>query len=167
MSDRVAVMNDGELEQVGKPKEVYDNPKTEFVASFIGQPTTQFFDGQVVDRRGETRIEIGDYDYPLSRSAAALDGYVGESVRVGIRPQYLDVTADANGSIPASHLLDEPLGDATHSFFETEFGEVTVVTDPDFEGDRKDYGLVVDPDQTMLFDPDSGVQIGTAKAVRA
>ncbi|MFC7175871.1 ABC transporter ATP-binding protein [Halosegnis marinus] len=52
LSDRVAVMNDGELEQVGPPKEVYDDPASEFVAGFIGQPTAQFFDGEVVAADG-------------------------------------------------------------------------------------------------------------------
>lgn len=162
MSDRVAVMNEGHLEQVGPPKTVYDEPATEFVGSFIGQPTTQFFDGRIVERDGDLRVRIDDYDYPLPRSREALSGYVGEPVRVGIRPQYLSVEQQVNGHIPATHLLDEPLGDATHSFFETEFGEVTVVTHPDFEGDREEYGLAVDPREVLLFDPDSGVQIGTA-----
>ncbi|MFC7154382.1 ABC transporter ATP-binding protein [Halomarina halobia] len=166
MSDRVAVMNDGEIEQVGGPKRVYDDPRTEFVASFIGQPTTQFFDGRVADRGGEARVRIGDYEYPISRSAATLEGYLGESVRVGIRPQHLGVVRGVDGNVPATHLLDEPLGDVTHSFFETEFGEVTVVTGADFEGNREEYGIVIDPEEVMLFDPDTGVQIGTATAAR-
>ncbi|WP_254538561.1 ABC transporter ATP-binding protein [Halomarina litorea] len=167
MSDRVAVMNDGELEQVGPPKKVYDNPATEFVGSFIGQPTTQFFDGRLERTDDGVTLHIGEYEYPLGRGAERLDGYVGQSVRVGIRPQHLDAERRIDGHIPATHLLDEPLGDATHSFFDTEFGEVTVVTHPDFEGDREEHGIVVDPSQVMLFDPESGVQIGTAPAVRA
>ena len=166
MSDRVAVMNNGQLEQVGPPKQVYDDPATEFVSSFIGQPTTQFFDGRLVEADGDVHLQIGEHDYPLGRTADQLEGYVGRSVRVGIRPQHLGAERHVNGHIPATHLLDEPLGDATHSFFETEFGEVTVVTHPNFEGNREEHGIVIDPSQVKLFDPESGVQIGTAPAIR-
>lgn len=166
MSDRVAVMNGGRLEQVGPPKEVYDDPASEFVASFIGQPTTQFFDGRVIERDGEVRIQVAEYDYPLPRTPEALEGYVGEEVRVGVRPQHVSVRHERNGNIPATHKLDEPLGDETHSFFDTEFGEVTVVTGPDFEGHGEGYDLVIDPEHVMLFDRDSGVQIGTASGAR-
>jgi multiple sugar transport system ATP-binding protein len=159
MSDRVAVMNDGELEQVGPPKEVYDDPQTEFVSGFIGQPNTQFFDGHVASANGQATLEVGSHDLSLSMTADQLDGYVGRDVRVGIRPQFFGVSEDPNEGIRAQHVLDEPLGDETHSFFETEFGELVVVTDPDFEGERKEYGLIIDSEEAQLFDPRSGVRI--------
>jgi multiple sugar transport system ATP-binding protein len=92
-------------------------------------------------------------------TAEQLDGYVGRDVRVGIRPQYFRVANDPSEGIPAQHVLDEPLGDETHSFFETEFGELVVVTDSDFEGERREYGLVIDAEEAQLFDPESGVRI--------
>ena len=165
LSDRVAVMNDGELEQVGKPKEVYDNPATEFVATFIGQPTSQLFDGEVHDRNGRVTVTVGDNEYDVDRPGGQLDRYVGGPIRVGVRPQYINVVDPADG-ITATHKLDEPLGDATHSFFDTEFGEVTVVTHADFEGGKRRYGLNIDAEQMMLFDPQTGEQIGSSTAVR-
>lgn len=159
MSDRVAVMNAGELEQVGPPKGVYDDPKTEFVSGFIGQPNTQFFDGRIASTNGRANLEVGSHDLSLPMTADQLDGYLGRDVRVGVRPQYFRVTNDPNEGIPAQHVLDEPLGDETHSFFETEFGELVVVTDPDFEGERREYGLIIDSDEAQLFDPESGVRI--------
>ncbi|MFB6117845.1 ABC transporter ATP-binding protein [Halosegnis sp.] len=166
LSDRVAVMNDGELEQVGKPKEVYDNPVSEFVASFIGQPTTQFFDGEVVERDGSLRVAVGDHEYSVERAGNVLRSYAGQPVRVGIRPQYMSVEEDPEAGIPATHMLDEPLGDETHSIFETPFGEVTVVTHADFEGKKGEYGLVIDPERVMLFDPETGDRVGRSTAVR-
>lgn len=159
MSDRVAVMNDGNLEQVGPPKEVYDDPQTEFVGGFIGQPNTQFFDGHVVSANGQVNLEVGSHDLSLSMTTDQLDGYVGRDVRVGIRPQFFRVSEDPEEGIRAQHVLDEPLGDETHSFFETEFGELVVVTDKDFEGERKEYGLIIDSEEAQLFDPRSGVRI--------
>lgn len=156
MSDRVAVINDGELEQVAPPKEIYDEPESKFVSQFIGQPSTQFFDGRVRAVNGRGTLVVGDYEYEVSDG---LEGWNGDDVRVGLRPQYIAVSDDAEAGIPATHLLDEPLGDATHSFFETEFGEVIVVTDPDFEGNGGEYGLVFQSDYIRLFDVDSGVRI--------
>ncbi|MFC6719289.1 ABC transporter ATP-binding protein [Natrialbaceae archaeon GCM10025810] len=158
MSDRVAVINDGELEQVAPPKEIYDEPETAFVSQFIGQPSTQFFDGRVTSVNGTAELAIGDYRYQVARDG--LEGWDGDEIRVGLRPQYITVSEDPEAGIPATHLLDEPLGDATHSFFETEFGEIVVVTDPDFEGGGDEYGLVLQPEYTRLFDVRSGVRIG-------
>ncbi|WP_408959735.1 ABC transporter ATP-binding protein [Natrinema sp. 74] len=157
MSDRVAVINDGELEQVSPPKEIYDEPDSQFVSQFIGQPSTQFFEGNVQSVNGTAELAVGSYEYDLARDG--LEGWAGEDVRVGLRPQYIRVSDDPGAGVPATHLLDEPLGDSTHSFFETEFGEIVVVTDPDFEGNGEEYGLVFEQDNIQLFDADSGVRI--------
>ena len=157
MSDRVAVINDGELAQVAPPKEVYDEPASQFVSQFIGQPSTQFFEGKVGAVNGTAELDVGGYEYHLARDG--LEGWSGEDVRVGLRPQYIRVSDDPKDGIPATHLLDEPLGDATHSFFDTEFGEIVVVTDPDFEGNDGEYGLVFEDDYIQLYDNDSGVRI--------
>ncbi|WP_226482506.1 ABC transporter ATP-binding protein [Natrinema amylolyticum] len=157
MSDRVAVINDGELAQVAPPKEVYDEPNSQFVSQFIGQPSTQFFDGNVRAVNGTAELVVSGYEYDLARDG--LEGWAGDDVRVGLRPQYIQVSDDPEVGIPATHLLDEPLGDATHSFFDTEFGEIVVVTDPDFEGGGEQYGLVFRDEYIQLFDADSGVRI--------
>ncbi|WP_121744372.1 ABC transporter ATP-binding protein [Natronorubrum halophilum] len=157
MSDRVAVINDGKLAQVAPPKEIYDEPRSEFVSQFIGQPSTQFFDGNVRAVNGTAELVVGSYEYEFGREG--LEGWDGDDIRVGLRPQYITVSDDSEAGIPARHLLDEPLGDATHSFFETEFGEVVVVTGPDFEGNGEAYGLVFQSEYIRLFDADTGVRI--------
>jgi multiple sugar transport system ATP-binding protein len=161
MSDRVAIINDGNLEQVAPPKVVYEDPDSEFVSGFIGQPSTQFFDGRLAAQNGSSKLSIESLEYDLSVSAADLNGYAeGENdIRVGIRPQHIRVSDDPSEGINATHILDEPLGDETHSFFETEFGEVIVVTEPDFEGAGGEYGLVLDETYIRLFDPVSGDRV--------
>jgi multiple sugar transport system ATP-binding protein len=158
MSDRVAVMNDGYLEQVAPPKEVYREPNSEFVGSFIGQPATQLFEGSTTIEEETVQIKIDDLRFDTTISASRLNGYSDSPVSVGVRPQHIDVT-DAGTGIPAEHRLDEPLGDATHSFFDTPYGEVIVVTDADFEGEGQEYSLVPDKRHIWLFDSDSGVRI--------
>jgi multiple sugar transport system ATP-binding protein len=159
MSDRVAIMNDGELEQVEPPKTVYDDPASEFVASFIGRPTTQFFDGHLTELNGSATVEVESYQYDL-RQNDELESYVDRDVRLGIRPQDIGVSEDPGEGIPVTHVLDEPLGNETHSFFDSdEFGEIIVVTPPSFEGNQEEYSLVLDSDYAKLFDPESGVRI--------
>ncbi|ELZ07522.1 ABC transporter ATP-binding protein [Natrialba aegyptia] len=159
MSDRIAIMDDGELQQAGSPKEVYSEPTNDFVGEFIGQPAMEFFDARVESANGTAAVSMGNHTVSLPATAAELEGYVDSPVRVGVRPQQIGIGDPAAG-IEAEHVLDEPLGDETHSIFETEFGDVTVVTHADFDGDGDtDYGLVLDESATQLFDPDSGVRI--------
>jgi multiple sugar transport system ATP-binding protein len=160
LSDKIAVMNEGNIEQVGSPKDVYNNPQSQFVSSFIGQPTTQFFDATLRNEGETIALELGDgVDISLSLSPEKLNGHVGGRVRTGVRPQDIDVVEGASDGISATHVLDEPLGDATHSFFDTEFGEIVAVTPPDFEGGQKEYRLKPDPEAMLLFERDSGTRI--------
>lgn len=160
MSDRVAVMDDGDLVQVAAPKEIYQEPDSRFVGEFIGQPTMEFFDAVVNAGDGDgVTFDIGDRSW-AKQNANGLREYAGKQVEVGIRPQYITVTDDPNDGIPATHVLDEPLGDRTHSFFDTDqFGRLTVVTGPDFHGDGRQYGLQLDTERANVFDAESGVRV--------
>jgi len=160
MSDRVAVMDDGNLEQVSPPEEIYNEPNSRFVGEFIGQPTMEFFDAEIRGTDdGNAVFEIGERSWRLPR-ANDLSEYVDRQVSVGVRPQDIDVVDDPTEGVPAEHVLDEPLGDQTHSFFDTEFGRITVVTAPNFRGGEEEYGLVLDTERAKVFDADSGVRVG-------
>jgi spermidine/putrescine transport system ATP-binding protein len=96
MSDRVAVMSDGKIEQLGEPREVYDRPLTPFVADFIGD--MNFLDGEVTEASG-------------GRFTISCDGIVirgigeapqGRGVRVGLRPERLLAVAGAQTDRPAN-----------------------------------------------------------------
>ncbi|THE64357.1 ABC transporter ATP-binding protein [Salinadaptatus halalkaliphilus] len=158
MSDRIAVMNDGELEQVGTPNEVYNEPETAFVGEFIGRPNMEFFDASVSRRNGSLDIDIGDATYEIGANQA-LDQYDGGNVRIGIRPQDITVVEDPDDGLTADHVFDETLGDQTHSQFETPLGRITVVTPPQFRGNESQYGLQLEPDYMKTFDPDSGLRV--------
>lgn len=158
MSDKIAIMDGGELQQVGGPKEVYDDPENSFVGGFIGQPPMEFFDGRVVSANGTAEVVIGEHEFDLTTSVSSLESYFDQQVTVGIRPQYIHV-GDPEEGLRAEHVLDEPLGDQTHSLFETAAGEITAVTDADFDGRGETYGLTVESGRAKLFDPDSGVQL--------
>jgi multiple sugar transport system ATP-binding protein len=106
MGDRVAVLKDGLLQQVGTPRDLYDHPVNVFVAGFIGSPAMNLIDGQL----REDGADIGGSVVPLPRdvlSAAAAQGLT--SVTVGFRPE--DITVNDNGTgIPTEVLVVEELG---------------------------------------------------------
>ena len=89
MSDRIAIMNEGVIEQLASPREIYDRPMTKFVAGFIGE--SNIFDGQVMDIRDEVLL----IENPAGTMMAKGSGFkVGESVHVSIRPEYVKVSID-------------------------------------------------------------------------
>ncbi|SFG43379.1 iron(III) transport system ATP-binding protein [Halopelagius inordinatus] len=92
ISDRVAIMNDGQIEQIGRPGEVFEHPESRFVASFLGQA------GFLPARIGESSVEtpIGSYDRGLLKGVT--EEYVGATVDVLVRPDDLRATPTAEAN---------------------------------------------------------------------
>ena len=113
MGDRIAVMSKGELQQVGTPLEVYEQPASLFVASFIGTPPMNFVPATLTD--GGTAIAASGFKMPVPepfRAAAA--GQDGRKVVLGIRPENIRETERAGGdaTVPVTAKVEfvEPLG---------------------------------------------------------
>src|SRR5262245_23318543 len=100
MADRIAVMNEGRIEQLGRPLDLYDRPANLFVAQFIGSPAMNVFDG--VYRGGS--VEALGVRWPCSAKAAE-----GQSVKYGIRPVHFDL----GSGIDAEVVVVEPMGAET------------------------------------------------------
>jgi multiple sugar transport system ATP-binding protein len=115
MGDRVAVMRDGELQQVATPQRLYDAPVNLFVASFVGSPPMNLFEaeldrdgGGMLCRIGESALEL-PVDVVAERPALA--GYAGRRVAIGIRPEDVREAAGWDGARLRGHiLLVESLG---------------------------------------------------------
>ena len=118
MADRIAVMNDGRVEQLGAPLELYDRPANLFVAQFIGSPAMNVFEG---DFKNHAVHALGAA-WPIAHSSA-LDG---QKVKYGIRPEHLHI--DGGSGIPAEVVVVEPMG--AEAELVVKVGEVpfTVVT---------------------------------------
>ncbi len=118
MSDRIAVMNQGKVLQVGNPVEIYERPTTRFVADFIGE--SNFLDGRVVARDGEqARVFVPDLETELIGAATGRVG-VGDEVIVSVRPEkirLLDQPA-VNNSIEACVVASTYIGSDTHVIVE-------------------------------------------------
>jgi multiple sugar transport system ATP-binding protein len=102
MADRIAVMNEGRIEQLGEPLELYDRPANLFVAQFIGSPAMNVLEGLYRD----SFIEALGARWPVSGARAA----DGQRVKYGIRPEHIDLAA---AGIAAEVVVVEPMGAET------------------------------------------------------
>ena len=93
MSDRIAVFNEGRIEQVGTPSDLYEHPATRFVAGFVGE--TNFCAGTVLGRDGERQqVSIGGTVMPI---ASRLVAAPGSEITVAVRPERLQIAEDGDG----------------------------------------------------------------------
>jgi multiple sugar transport system ATP-binding protein len=107
MADKIVVMNEGRIRQIGRPLDVYDRPKDIFVAGFIGSPAMNFISGEV--SADGAAVETADSKrFPLSAPAT---GNAGRMVTYGIRPEHLEI--DPERGVPATVVVVEPTGSET------------------------------------------------------
>jgi multiple sugar transport system ATP-binding protein len=107
MADRIVAMNEGIVQQVGSPLDLYDDPANLFVAEFIGSPAMNFLRGEVEDGSGSRGVRFGDALLPVSASLH-LPG--GTPVVAGIRPERLGFAPGEAAALTARVDLIEPTG---------------------------------------------------------
>jgi multiple sugar transport system ATP-binding protein len=105
MADRIVVMHDGNVEQIGAPLDLYDNPANLFVAGFIGSPAMNFISGKL--GQGNEFVADGGFTVPLARRP---EGQDGKTLTLGIRPEHFHPAPDG---IPVEVIVVEPTGSET------------------------------------------------------
>ena len=121
ISDHIAVMNLGEIQQVGAPKELYHKPHNEFVANFIGK--TNLIDAKIIKENNKTFLQIGEYKLELQE----YDHVEPQDVRVSIRPE--EFIKDESGVIEATVDNSVYLGSSVNYLLNTNFAERIEVTE--------------------------------------
>ena len=108
LGDRVAVMLDGQLQQVAPPQALYERPVNEFVAGFIGSPSINIVEAELARSNGGLAVSFGGHrlavDDAVVRARPALEGYVDRTVLLGIRPEHLEDATVATGAPPELRL---------------------------------------------------------------
>ena len=129
MSQRIAVLQAGKLQQFASPRDVYARPANEFVAGFIGTPSMNFLDGRL-DGTGPGRtFECGDWSLPIGALALAEENPgPGRRVRLGIRPEHVRLDSDGDA---ARVTLVEPTGHETILVFDYRGNEIVARTEGD------------------------------------
>ncbi|WP_137285369.1 ABC transporter ATP-binding protein [Halorussus salinisoli] len=154
MSTRIAVMNDGNVEQVGTPDELYEQPANLFVADFIGNPSMNFIPGHVASvSDGEATIQGSDGSISFSVDNLPAS-YEGEDVTVGFRPEDGRISTDrSQGIYEAEVILLERIDDRSLVYIEGPDDDIraTIPSDTSITEDEP-VSLSVDGEDVYLFD---------------
>lgn len=152
LADKIVVLNAGRIEQIGTPRELYESPRSLFVAQFIGSPKMNILQGS----------QKADAFLVLGGTALAMGGAGGKNVAVscGVRPEHISVVAN-KGHCSGNVALYEYLG--SDSFIYVDCGPLGVITvrvsdDQQFENGQ-DVTLKFDENQVIFFDSD-GLALG-------
>jgi multiple sugar transport system ATP-binding protein len=159
MGDRIAVMNQGQIQQIAPPLELYNHPANQFVAEFIGSPPMNFLPVQVkaplLISHPQFRLTLPEVWAPL------LKNYDGRSLSLGIRPEHLSVGVPAPKNLPVQVELVEALGNDTYVAATLDQVSTLQARIPPDQlvkiGDRLWLSMAVD--KIHLFDPQTGAAI--------
>ena len=156
MADRIVVMHDGIIEQIGTPLELFDHPGNLFVAQFIGSPSMNVFNGILHQNAGRNWVEGQGHQWPVSSIGS---GQNGQAVHYGIRPGDIDIVAAGQG-IAASVVVVEPTGAETELVLAVGEATFTVVLHGRTTVKPDDIvGLQIDAAKVHLFDQTSGKRL--------
>jgi multiple sugar transport system ATP-binding protein len=158
MADRIVVMHDGRIEQIGAPLELYDHPDNLFVAQFIGSPAMNVMNGKVRRDGGSAHVEVaGGVRWPLVHGPGA----EGQAVAYGVRPGVLKLASpDVEGAVAAEIVVVEPTGAETELLIQAGDDQLILVTHgrPKVNpGER--IGLTIDPAKVHVFDQGTGARL--------
>jgi len=159
LGDRVAVMDDGELQQVAPPQELYDYPTNRFVAGFIGEPSMNVFPVTARRQNGRTVADHGGFTVTLP-DGDGLDGLEGSEVDFGVRPEDITLAEnlpDSAETFRAEVTVREPLGELLLLHCRVGDDELQVKVEPRSQiqpGDTIELGF--NRERLHLFEATSG-----------
>ncbi len=170
LGDRIAVMKDGEVQQFGAPREIYDNPTNMFVAGFMGSPSMNFIPSKVVSENGNIGVRVdggaGDFVLPVNGAGERLQSWVDSEIVLGLRPemitQRVEEKMNSDTTRLASCLVDvvEPTGPDTLIFVHMNDNKVVCRVEPESAVDAgQNMELMFDVSKAVFFDPESGARV--------
>ena len=127
LGDRIVIMRDGFIQQIGTPQEVFNHPYNLFVAEFIGSPKMNIFDAMLVCRDGKYAVEVGNLTVELSEEKQArlkANKVAQQAVKLGVRPEHIELAPNA---IPGRIDVSEMMGSSVHLHISALERDVVVV----------------------------------------
>jgi len=122
MANKIVVMKDGKVQQIGSPLYLYNHPVNKFVAGFIGSPPMNFLTVKVLEEGGSLVLDEGSFKVkPTPAHVEYLKKYIGKEISFGIRPEDLSFSEKpvAENNIPVKITVVEPLGADIHLWLAT------------------------------------------------
>jgi multiple sugar transport system ATP-binding protein len=156
LADRIVVMHDGIIEQIGTPLELFDRPGNLFVAQFIGSPSMNVFEGTLRSVDGSFVVQALGAHWPVERVS---QGHDGQDVRYGIRPGDISISNSGQG-IEAKVIVVEPTGAETELLLEV--GGTQIVTVMHGRTDAKPDDIIrlsIDANKAHIFEAQTGKRL--------
>ncbi|ANH08666.1 hypothetical protein shn_31500 (plasmid) [Shinella sp. HZN7] len=148
LTDRIVILRDGRIEQVGTPRQVYEEPDNTFVAGFIGSPRMNLLKG-LWFREG---IRVGEAFLPMQALRNEPDN--GAEVTFGIRPEHIQIGPETGNGLPAVVEFSEYLGGTCYIYCRLAEGQTVTIEsrghDQPKSGDS--IGIFFPPERSFLFD---------------
>ena len=164
LGDRIVIMKDGEVQQIGTPEEVFDDPVNVFVAGFIGMPQMNMFDGEIVKKgEGSYAVKVGKAEIPLSeeKQKNLAKNHIGsQKALIGCRPEHITLDKTPGAMIEGKVDVSEMMGSSVHLHINAE-GKDCIIIVPTLN--LNTAGLVADasveftfaPNAIHMFDPET------------
>tara|TARA_Y100001949_G_scaffold136959_1_gene118592 strand:- start:193 stop:1290 length:1098 start_codon:yes stop_codon:yes gene_type:complete len=131
MADKIVVLREGYVEQIGAPLELYHNPVNLFVAGFIGSPAMNFLDGKISGiSEHAVEFELENLEKIQIPCSPGEDATTGNLVRAGVRPEHLELTGEGNAKLRGEVFAVERLGGETYLYVHTEKDKALTVHAP-------------------------------------
>ncbi|MFL2876735.1 MAG: ABC transporter ATP-binding protein [Pontiellaceae bacterium] len=160
LGDRICVMNEGVIEQIDPPHQIFDYPKTLFVAQFIGTPPMNTFKGKLLLENNQVLFSSNSIKCPLNEEKTdMLRNHINKEVYLGIRPSHLSIAEDHETNIIEGSLeVSEMLGDEVLIHAKSEDGSFSCKVDPQKVNNLKNNLLrfSINITKAHIFDADSG-----------
>ena len=166
MGDRIVVMKDGVVQQINKPKVLYDNPVNKFVASFIGSPQMNFMDAEILKEGDDIVASLSgkDVKFVIPKGKAAFleeKGYVGKTIIIGIRPEDIHkekvcLDMSENSQFKADVVIRELMGAEIYAYLD--FKGTELIAKFDGRSDimpKQTLDLALDMNRMHFFDKET------------
>ena len=163
LGDRIVIMKDGVIQQVGTPQEVFDHPANLFVAGFIGMPRMNQFDAELIKVDGKYAVKLGELTVVLSeekQQRLLAKNVEPQKVVLGVRPEHLMLDAKAEAKICGIVDVSEMMGSEIH-YHVTAQGEDIIIIVPTIGGDSfipmgKEITFTFQGSVAHIFDKETG-----------
>lgn len=164
LGDRIVIMKDGEVQQIGTPQEVFRHPANLFVAGFIGVPMMNFYDAQLVKENDVYYVQLGAVKVQLSdekQKNLAAKGIESRNVTLGVRPPHMSIADSKENAVTGTVEVCEDMGSEIYLHMNV-LGKETIIIVPTIdlkEGTTFEVGQEVSVtfggDVPVIFDPET------------
>jgi ABC-type sugar transport system ATPase subunit len=153
LADKIVVLDQGVISQIGTPMELYQEPANKFVASFIGSPTMNFLPAKLKSAvNDDATLDLAGGDVTIRTRSGAPGG--SDPMEVGIRPEHVGLgeSSRGNANLPGTIQIVEHLGNATIMYVDTPAGQIVVQQDGDATAKPgENVGVILDPARCHVF----------------